>query len=362
MLASRFRSIKDDLDVFSGQAVLLEEGSKVALSLLAPIMNDNPFGLKFDQVQLASPGDEPDDANGVRRGQFEQAFPGPLKDWMLRVFQGPGHGIVNGPRLAGFSVQEPERCGISLADRNSVETSDNTAVLRKPRRFGGRLKKDMQFTLRFGHRTKAAPNRLHRHGYRRRFWTTVLLGSRLVGVVGEAPSARLDEEKTTNYCRGATCWQGFTVDGFLEFLQQVAGVTAEFLGGDLLALLGRILPLMPKDNHEAPQHLPDELSRTGGASPARFGEPRQELVQEREGFAVFGLEDVVEESLRLLPQHPQIVRRRCRREKVGNRGPESGGESGDEIDPGSRRATFEPCDVTERNFCLFRKLCLRHSP
>src|SRR5262245_19514488 len=37
-------------------------------------------------------------------------------------------------------------------------------------------------------------NRLHRRGFRRRFCTTVLPGSRLVGLVGEALSARLDEE------------------------------------------------------------------------------------------------------------------------------------------------------------------------
>jgi hypothetical protein len=53
----------------------------------------------------------------------------------------------------------------------------------------------MGFSVRFGAIKKAAPNRLHRRSLMAAASaTTVLPGSRLVGLVGEAPSARLDEE------------------------------------------------------------------------------------------------------------------------------------------------------------------------
>jgi len=75
-----------------------------------------------------------------------------------------------------------------------------TAVWRKVRRLGWT---DMRFSLRFGaSRSKAASNRLHRRSLMAAASsTTVLLGSRLVGLVGEAPSARLDEARIhLNYC------------------------------------------------------------------------------------------------------------------------------------------------------------------
>src|ERR1700722_4474393 len=55
----------------------------------------------------------------------------------------------------------------------------------------------MEFSFRFrAFRSKAALNRLHRHGFRRRFGTTVPVG-RLAGVVGGSyPSALLDEAET----------------------------------------------------------------------------------------------------------------------------------------------------------------------
>jgi hypothetical protein len=54
---------------------------------------------------------------------------------------------------------------------------------------------DTIFSMQFSAKdVEAAPNRLHRHGFRRRFVTTVLLVSRLAGVKGGSyPSALLDE-------------------------------------------------------------------------------------------------------------------------------------------------------------------------
>ena len=53
-------------------------------------------------------------------------------------------------------------------------------------------------------RSKAALNRLHRHGFRRRFGTTVPVG-RLAGVVGGSyPSALRDEVETFELLPGLT--------------------------------------------------------------------------------------------------------------------------------------------------------------
>jgi len=45
--------------------VLSEERSKVGLALLTPMMNDDLFGIKLQQIQAATPDDKPEDAVAV---------------------------------------------------------------------------------------------------------------------------------------------------------------------------------------------------------------------------------------------------------------------------------------------------------
>ncbi len=71
-------------------------------------MHDDPPRVNLNQVQLASPDNEPDDALVVRRRQFSQARRGSLQDRQPCVFQRPRHRIGHRPRIAGFGVKKPE--------------------------------------------------------------------------------------------------------------------------------------------------------------------------------------------------------------------------------------------------------------
>jgi hypothetical protein len=101
-----------DLHALRGQAVLLEEWAQITLPRLAPMVDHDSARPDLKEVQLASPGDEPDDALAVRWRQFQQTRRGPLQDRLPCVFQRPGHGIINGPGFPAGSVQEPKRPGV----------------------------------------------------------------------------------------------------------------------------------------------------------------------------------------------------------------------------------------------------------
>ena len=58
-----------DLDLLSSQAMRLEEGAKIGHPVLAPMMDDDLFGVKLDEVQAAAPGDEPENTFAIARRQ-----------------------------------------------------------------------------------------------------------------------------------------------------------------------------------------------------------------------------------------------------------------------------------------------------
>ena len=126
---------QDDTGRRSWPGHALEERPQIALSLLAPIMHDDPLRPNLDQVQPASPGDKPDDAMVVRRRQFPQARRGSLQDRLLCICQRPGHGIVHGPGFPGGRVQKPERPGVfsgtqalGQEERRSQQRSEEKCV------------------------------------------------------------------------------------------------------------------------------------------------------------------------------------------------------------------------------------------
>jgi hypothetical protein len=98
-----------DLHALPGQPVLLEERAQVALPLLTPMVDHHPPRPKLQQVQPASPHDEPDHPLRIGGIEHHQPLTGTFEDRLAGVFQAPGHGIINGPGFPAGSVQEPER-------------------------------------------------------------------------------------------------------------------------------------------------------------------------------------------------------------------------------------------------------------
>jgi hypothetical protein len=77
--------------------VLLEEGARVGLPLLPPMMHDDLVTMKLDQVQFTPPDNEPDDPLPVGGVERHQALTGTFEDRLPCVRQRPGHGIIDRP-------------------------------------------------------------------------------------------------------------------------------------------------------------------------------------------------------------------------------------------------------------------------
>ena len=86
-----------DLDLLSSQAVRFEEGAKIGLPLLTPMLDDDLSGMKLDEVEAAAPDDESDYAVAIVRRQLQQAVLGSLQDRLTGVFKGPLNRGSNGP-------------------------------------------------------------------------------------------------------------------------------------------------------------------------------------------------------------------------------------------------------------------------
>ena len=78
------------------------------------MVDDDPPGPDFKEVQAAPPDNEPDDTLRIGGVERHQPLTGTFEDRLPCVCKRSGHGIVNGPGLPCGSVQKPERPGISL--------------------------------------------------------------------------------------------------------------------------------------------------------------------------------------------------------------------------------------------------------
>ena len=138
---------QNDPDLLSGQAVLLEEGAQIALSLLAPMMHDDPPWGGLDQAQLAAPDEEPDHPLWIGSVERHQSLMGTFEDRLIGLFQRPGHRIANGQKSPVEVSRNQYEVGFLLANRTLGRKNDSiapTAILRKLRRLGW---SDMRFSL-----------------------------------------------------------------------------------------------------------------------------------------------------------------------------------------------------------------------
>src|SRR5262249_758046 len=84
-----------DTDTLARQGVGLEERAQITLPLLPPMMHDHPPRPKFQQVEFASPDDEPDHPLRVGGVERHQPLTAPFEDRLPCVFQRPANGWLS---------------------------------------------------------------------------------------------------------------------------------------------------------------------------------------------------------------------------------------------------------------------------